>query len=87
MDEGTSILVNILGAVIGIVLLLAIVQLFSIAGSLRAIKQDLRSILQNGVNQGSGQPASPVIEDVEERRKHMAAAAANWPTYGDKDKS
>jgi hypothetical protein len=83
MDDGAQLVVSILSVVISIVLLLAIVQLFSVAKSLRQIKDDLRSIKMNGIGQKEAVAASVEV-DLEARRKHMAEVAANWPAYGDK---
>ncbi len=83
MDEGTQLIGSLLSVLISIVLLLAIVQLFSIAASLRQIKDDLRSIKLNGIGP-AGPPADPAEADLEARRRHMAEIAANWPAYGNK---
>jgi hypothetical protein len=75
--EGIGAIVSILTLIIGIVLIVAQLRLFSIDGTLKAILAEMQ-------RQNSSLPApaaSPEDQSKEELRAKIADVQKNWPGY------
>jgi cell division protein FtsI/penicillin-binding protein 2 len=77
--EGMEAIVSILGLLIGIVLIIAQLRLFSIDGTLKAILAELQK--QSSSTGAGSAPSVEATQVTEEQRARTADVQKNWPGY------